>query len=223
VILVVDDERAVREAVRRTLVRGGYEVELAGSGEQALDSLAAIAPEAVVADIGLPGIDGLELCRRLRRSGSRVPILLLTGREAVSERIGGLDVGADDCMVKPFDAGELRARVRALIRRANPPAAAEAACFAEIRLDPSRGAALVAGAPVALTRTEFKLLELLLLNPGRVLSHADIYERVWGYDFGAASNGLRVYVGYLRRKLSKAGARELIHTVRGAGYVLREP
>ncbi len=222
-ILVVDDDQAVREALGRTLRLGGYEVQMAADGEQALEAVVESVPEAVVLDIGLPGMDGLELCRRVRRLGNRVPILMLTGRDAVSDRVDGLDVGADDYMVKPFDVGELKARLRALLRRASPERAAAELSFAEVRLDPARHGAQVAGRFVELTRTEYQLLELLMLNPGSVLPHSLIYERVWGYDFGPASNALRVYVGYLRRKLERAGARELIHTVRGVGYVLREP
>jgi len=222
-ILVVDDDQAVREALQRTLTLGGYEVQMAADGEQALEAVAESVPEAVVLDIGLPGMDGLELCRRVRRLGNRVPILMLTGRDAVSDRIDGLDVGADDYMVKPFDIGELKARLRALLRRASPERAATELSFAEVRLDPARHGARVEGRIVELTRTEYQLLELLMLNPGSVLPHSLIYERVWAYDFGPASNALRVYVGYLRRKLERAGARELIHTVRGVGYVLREP
>jgi two-component system response regulator MprA len=222
-ILVVDDDRAVREALRRTLTLGGYEVQFAESGEQALESVMRSLPEVVVLDIGLPGMDGLELCRRVRRLGNRVPILILTGREAVADRIDGLDVGADDYMVKPFDVGELKARLRALLRRANPQRGVEELSFAEVRLDTVRHGARVKDSVVELTRTEYQLLELLLLNPRTVLPHSLIYERVWGYDFGPASNSLRVYVGYLRRKLEEAGARQLIHTVRGVGYVLREP
>lgn len=222
-ILVVDDDRAVREALRRTLSLAGYEVQLAEDGEQALELILQAVPEAVVLDIGLPGIDGLEVCRRVRLMGSRVPILMLTARDAVADRIDGLDVGADDYMVKPFDIDELKARLRALLRRANPESDSDDLSFAELRLDPSRHGAQVQDRFVELTRTEYQLLELLMLNPRRVLSHSLIYDRVWGYDFGPTSNALRVYVGYLRRKLEDAGARELIHTVRGVGYCLREP
>jgi two-component system, OmpR family, response regulator MprA len=222
-VLVVDDDRAVREALRRALTLAGYEVQLAEDGEEALDQLVRGVPEAMVLDVGLPGIDGLEVCRRVRRIGSRVPILILTARDAVSDRIDGLDVGADDYMVKPFDVGELQARLRALLRRANPEADTDALSFAEVRLDPDRHGAHVRDGFVELTRTEYQLLELLMLNPRRVLPHSLIYERVWGYDFGPTSNALRVYVGYLRRKLEDAGARRLIHTVRGVGYALREP
>jgi two-component system, OmpR family, response regulator MprA len=222
-ILVVDDDRAVREALRRALALGDYEVQLAEDGEQALERIVQSVPDAVVLDVGLPGIDGLEVCRRVRRMGSRVPILILTARDAVADRIDGLDVGADDYMVKPFDVGELKARLRALLRRANPEADTDALSFAGVRLDSSRHGAQVGERFVELTRTEYQLLELLLLNPRQVLSHSLIYDRVWGYDFGPTSNALRVYVGYLRRKLEEAGAPDLIHTVRGVGYSLREP
>jgi two-component system, OmpR family, response regulator MprA len=223
-VLVVDDDRAVRDALRRALTLAGYEVQMAEDGEQALEQVVQAVPDAVVLDVGLPGIDGLEVCRRLRLLGNRVPILMLTARDAVSDRIDGLDVGADDYMVKPFDVGELKARIRALLRRAGPDADdPEGLSFAEVRLDSGRHGAEVGGEFVELTRTEYQLLELLMLNPKRVLAHSLIYDRVWGYDFGPASNALRVYVGYLRRKLEGAGARQLIHTVRGVGYVLREP
>ncbi|HXN37033.1 MAG TPA: response regulator transcription factor [Solirubrobacteraceae bacterium] len=222
-ILVVDDDRALREALRRALTLAGYEVQVAHDGEQALELLAQAEPDAVVLDVGLPGIDGLQVCRRVRL-GSRVPILILTARDAVADRIDGLDAGADDYMVKPFDVDELKARLRALLRRANPQGEdPDALSFAEVRLDPDRHGAQVGDNFVELTRTEYQLLELLMRNPRRVLSHSVIYDRVWGYDFGPASNALRVYVGYLRRKLEGAGARQLIHTVRGVGYALREP
>ena len=222
-LLVVDDDRAVREALRRTLTLAGYEVEAVADGEQALGQIAQSPPDAVILDIGMPGIDGLEVARQARRLGNRVPILMLTARDSVADRIDGLDVGADDYMVKPFDVGELKARIRALLRRANPEGDGEALSFAELRLDSERHGAQVGEEFVELTRTEYQLLELLMLNPRRVLSHGLIYDRVWGYDFGPASNALRVYVGYLRRKLEEAGARELIHSVRGVGYALREP
>ncbi len=222
-ILIVDDDRAVREALRRTLTLGDYEAETAEDGEQALEQIAGSPPDAVVLDVGLPGIDGLEVCRRVRLLGNRVPILMLTARDAVSDRIDGLDVGADDYMVKPFDVGELKARLRALLRRAKPEGEAGVPEFAEVCLDPERHGAKVGENFVELTRTEYQLLELLLLNPRQVLSHSLIYDRVWGYDFGPTSNALRVYIGYLRRKLEDAGARNLIHTVRGVGYALREP
>jgi two-component system response regulator MprA len=222
-ILVVDDDRAVREALRRALTLGGYEVQCAADGAQAIELVAQALPDAVVLDIGMPDIDGLEVCRRLRRLGNRVPILMLTARDAIADRIDGLDAGADDYLVKPFDVGELRARLRALLRRTGPEGDPDALSFAEVRLDSARHGACVGEHFTELTRTEYQLLELLMLNPRRVLPHSLIYDRVWGYDFGAASNALRVYIGYLRRKLEDAGARQLIHTIRGVGYVLREP
>ena len=222
-VLVVDDDRAVREALRRGLMLAGYEVHTAADGEEALRQTERVVPDAVVLDLGLPGVDGLDVCRTLRRERNRVPILMLTARDAVADRIGGLDAGADDYLVKPFDLGELRARLRALLRRVGGEVDESSIRFAELRLDPSRHGVWVGETLVELTRTEYELLELLLLNPRRVLPHGLIYDRVWGYDFGPASNGLRVYVGYLRRKLEEAGARPLIHTVRGVGYVLREP
>jgi two-component system response regulator MprA len=223
-ILVVDDDRAVREALRRTLTLADYEVALAEDGEAAIEQIVQAVPDAVVLDVGLPGIDGLEVCARVRRLGNRVPILILTARDAVADRIDGLDVGADDYMVKPFDVGELKARLRALLRRAKPQAdTGDGLSFEELRLDPTRHGAQVGDSFVELTRTEYQLLELFMLNPRMVLSHSLIYDRVWGYDFGPTSNALRVYVGYLRRKLEDAGARQLIHTVRGVGYALREP
>jgi two-component system, OmpR family, response regulator MprA len=222
-ILVVDDDRALREALRRVLTLAGYEVQAAQDGEQAIELVVQAVPDAVVLDVGLPGIDGLEVCRRLRRLGNRVPILMLTARDAVSDRIDGLDAGADDYLVKPFDVNELQARVRALLRRAAPEGELKELSFAEVRLDGGRHGAAVGERFVELTRMEYQLLELLMRNPRQVLEHSLIYDRVWGYDFGPASNALRVYVGYLRRKLEEAGARQLIHTVRGVGYVLREP
>ena len=222
-VLVVDDDRAVREALRRALTLAGYEVRVAESGAEAIELVVQAVPDAVVLDIAMPGMDGLEVCRRLRLLGNRVPILMLTAREAVSDRVAGLDAGADDYLVNPFDVEELKARLRALLRRTGPESDGEELSFAEVRLDAERHGAAVGEQFAELTRTEYQLLELLLRNPRRVLPHSVIYDRVWGYDFGAASNALRVYVGYLRRKLQQAGARPLIHTVRGVGYVLREP
>jgi two-component system response regulator MprA len=220
--LIVEDDRSVREAIRRALVIEGYEVVLAEDGLDAVAAIDARAPDCVVLDIGLPGIDGLEVCRRVRHSGNRVPILILTARDAVSDRIDGLDAGADDYLVKPFDVGELKARLRALMRRVGVEGDGELS-FAELRLDSARHGVVVADDEfVELTRTEFRLLELLMRNPKQVLPHSLIYERVWDYDFGPTSNALRVYVGYLRRKLQDAGSRDLIHTVRGVGYGLRE-
>jgi len=212
-ILVVDDDRSVRDALRRALTLAGYEVQMAEGGQQALTQAATAVPDAVVLDVGMPDIDGIEVCQRLRGAGNRVPI----------DRIDGLDAGADDYLVKPFDVGELKARLRALLRRSGSEGDPDAVSFAELKLDSARHGVAVEDRFAELTRTEYQLLELLMLNPRRVLPHGLIYDRVWGYDFGPASNALRVYVGYLRRKLEDAGARPLIHTIRGVGYVLREP
>ncbi len=223
-LLVVDDDRALRDVLRRTLSLSGYEIQLAESGADALAQVASAAPDAVVLDIGLPDIDGLDVCRLIRREGNRVPVLMLTARDAVSDRIDGLDAGADDYLVKPFDIDELKARVRALLRRAGGEVdSGGSLSFEELRLDSARHGVNVGETFVELTRTEYQLLELLMLNPRRVLPHSLIYDRVWGYDFGPSSNALRVYIGYLRRKLEIAGAHSVIHTVRGVGYALREP
>ena len=218
----MDDDRALREALRRALTLAGYDTVLAADGEEAL-ALATTGPEAVVLDVGLPGMDGLEVCRALRASGDRVPVLMLTARDAIADRIDGLDAGADDYLVKPFDVGELKARLRALMRRGRNGGDPDGLEFCELRLDGTRHGAAVGERFTELTRTEYDLLELFMQNPRNVLPHSVIYERVWGYDFGPASNALRVYVGYLRRKLEALGARPLLHTVRGVGYVLREP
>ena len=222
-VLIVDDDRSLRAALRRALVLGGYDTVSAASGREALAQVAGSSPDAVVLDIGLPDLDGLEVCRRLRGEGNRIPVLMLTARDAIEDRIDGLDAGADDYLVKPFDVGELKARLRALLRRSGGEEAPATLSFDELRLDPVRHGVIVGEEFVELTRTEYQLLELLMRNPRRVLPHNLIYERVWGYDFGPASNALRVYVGYLRRKLQNAGAPQLLHTVRGVGYVLREP
>ena len=221
-LVVVDDDRALREVLRRTLTLAGYEIRLAESGAEALNEIVSAVPDAVVLDIGLPDIDGLEVCRMLRREGNRVPVLMLTARDAVADRIDGLDAGADDYLVKPFDIDELKARIRALLRRAGADTATDGRlAFNELSLDADRHGVTVDGRFVELTRTEYQLLELLMFNPRRVLPHSLIYDRVWGYDFGPSSNALRVYIGYLRRKLEDAGARSVIHTVRGVGYALR--
>jgi two-component system, OmpR family, response regulator MprA len=222
-VLIVDDDRSLREALRRTLTLGGFETVSAGSGEEALTQVVEASPDALVLDVGLPDLDGLEVCRRLREAGNRVPVLMLTARDAIEDRIDGLDAGADDYLVKPFDVGELKARLRALLRRSGGEDMPDALSFEQLKLDPVRHGVIVGEEFVELTRTEYQLLELLMRNPRRVLPHSTIYERVWGYDFGPASNALRVYVGYLRRKLQDAGAPQLLHTVRGVGYVLREP
>jgi two-component system response regulator MprA len=223
-VLIIDDDRALRDALRRALSLAGYEIETIADGAAGLASIAERQPDAVLLDVGMPGVDGLEVCRRLRARGDRVPVLMLTARDAVEDRIDGLDAGADDYLVKPFDVGELKARLRALLRRVNGDDAAEGPLsFGELRLDPTRHGLQFGDTFAELTRTEYQLLELLMSNPRQVLTHDVIYDRVWGYDFGPASNALRVYVGYLRRKLEQVGAPPVIGTVHGVGYVLREP
>jgi len=221
-ILVVDDEPSVRSALERALKLEGYGVELAADGEEALRQLASSAPDAVVLDVLMPRTDGLEVCRRLRASGDRTPILVLTARDGVADRVAGLDAGADDYLVKPFALEELFARLRALLRRAGGAAEGDVLRYAGLTLDPVRHEARRGARPLELTRTEFLLLELFMLNPRQVLTRSLIFERVWGYDFGPSSNSLEVYVGYLRRKTEADGEPRLIHTVRGIGYVLRE-
>jgi two-component system response regulator MprA len=222
-ILVVDDEPAVRQALDRALRFEGYETQLADDGVTALSAVAENPPDAIVLDVAMPRIDGLEVCRRLRTAADPTPILLLTARAAVSDRVTGLDAGADDYLVKPFALEELLARLRALLRRTGPLQDDEVLRFADLSLDPGTREVRRNGRPIELTRTEFLLLELLLRNPRQVLPREVIFDRVWGYDFGANSNSLEVYVGYLRRKTEAEGESRLIHTVRGVGYVLREP
>jgi len=222
-ILVVDDERAVRESLRRALELEGYEIELAGDGSEALYRLDSTEePDAMILDVLMPGVDGLEVCRRLRGSGSKLPVLMLTARTEVEDRVAGLDAGADDYVTKPFALEELLARVRALLRRATEEDSGEALRFADLELDPGTREVRRGERPIELTRTEFSLLELFLRNPRQVLTRSVIFERVWGYDFGFGSNSLDVYIGYLRRKTEAAGEPRLIHTVRGVGYALRE-
>ncbi|PRW64264.1 response regulator transcription factor [Actinopolyspora mortivallis] len=225
-ILVVDDDRAVRESLRRSLEFNGYQVELASDGQQALDSLATARPDAMVLDVMMPKVDGLEVARKLRGTGDDLPILVLTAREAVSDRVAGLDAGADDYLPKPFALEELLARLRALLRRASPPEADEegpaALRFADLELDPGTREVRRGDRSISLTRTEFALLELLMGHPKQVLTRSRLLEDVWGYDFPTTGNALEVYIGYLRRKTEAAGEPRLIHTVRGVGYVLRE-
>jgi two-component system response regulator MprA len=222
-ILVVDDERAVRESLRRALELEGYDVGLAVDGSEALEKLDAEAqPDAVILDVLMPGTDGLEVSRTLRRSGNKVPVLMLTARAEVGDRVAGLDAGADDYLTKPFALEELLARLRALLRR-TADGSGEPLRFADLELDPGTRDVRRGGEPIELTRTEFSLLELFMLNPRQVLTRSVIFERVWGYDFGYGSNSLDVYIGYLRRKTEAGGKPRLIHTVRGVGYTLREP
>ncbi|MGH3977890.1 MAG: response regulator transcription factor [Pseudonocardiaceae bacterium] len=221
-ILVVDDDRAVRESLRRSLKFNGYTVDLAGDGKQALDALTAQRPDAMVLDVMMPRVDGLEVCRRLRGTGDDLPILVLTARDAVSDRVAGLDAGADDYLPKPFALEELLARLRALLRRSAPDAAGQAElCFADLSLDPGTREVSRGQRAISLTRTEFTLLELFLRHPRQVLTRSRILEDVWGYDFPTSGNALEVYVGYLRRKTEGDGEPRLIHTVRGVGYALR--
>ncbi|MDQ3066046.1 MAG: response regulator transcription factor [Actinomycetota bacterium] len=222
-ILVVDDEPAVRESLRRALQLEGYDVELAGDGQEALDRLERDGVEAVVLDVSMPRLDGLEACRRLRRTGSTLPVLMLTARDEVADRVAGLDAGADDYVVKPFALEELLARLRALLRRVAPAEdGGDVVRFADLELDPATRDVKRGGDAIELTRTEFALLELFLRNPRQVLTRSVIFERVWGYDFGFGSNSLDVYIGYLRRKTEQGGKPRLIQTIRGVGYALRE-
>jgi two-component system response regulator MprA len=223
-VLVVDDERAVRESLQRALELEGYTVELAADGEQALAQLhSGAGADAVILDVLMPGIDGLEVCRRLRAKGNAVPVLMLTARAEVDSRVAGLDAGADDYLPKPFALAELLARLRALIRRSvGDEASGESLRFADLELDLGTREVTRGERAISLTRTEFALLELFLRNPRQVLTRSLIFERVWGYDFGPTSNSLDVYIGYLRRKTEEGGEPRLIHTVRGVGYALRE-
>jgi two-component system response regulator MprA len=222
-VLVVDDEPAVRQALDRALRFEGFQTELAEDGQAALLAHAQRAADAIVLDVAMPRLDGLEVCRRLRSAGDSTPILLLTARAAVDERVAGLDAGADDYLVKPFALEELLARIRALLRRAAPTGENEILRFDDLSLDPGTRDVIRGQRQIELTRTEFLLLELLLRNPRQVLPREVIFDRVWGYDFGANSNSLEVYIGYLRRKTEAEGESRLIHTVRGVGYVLRQP
>lgn len=223
-ILVVDDDRAVRESLRRSLSFNGYTVDLAEDGVEALEAINNDRPDAVVLDVMMPRMDGLEVCRQLRSTGDDLPILVLTARDSVSERVGGLDAGADDYLPKPFALEELLARLRALLRRTGPEESSESAVmtFADLTLDPGTREVHRGKRAISLTRTEFALLEMLIANPRRVLTRGRILEEVWGFDFPTSGNALEVYVGYLRRKTEAEGEPRLIHTVRGVGYVLRE-
>ncbi len=223
-VLIVDDEPAVRAALDRALRLDRYEVELAADGREALDRLAEARLDAVVLDVAMPGIDGLEVCKRLREAGDRTPVLMLTARDAVDDRVAGLDAGADDYLVKPFALKELKARLRALLRRAETPGEGEdeRLRFADLSLDRGAWEAHRGSRRLELSRTEFQLLVLFLEHPRQVLTRSQIFERVWGYDFGSSSNSLGVYMGYLRRKTELDGEPRLLHTVRGVGYVLRD-
>ena len=221
-VLVVDDEPAVRSALERALRLEGYDVELASDGAEALHRLSLHSPDAVVLDVLMPNVDGLEVCRRLRAADDRTPVLMLTARDSVGDRVEGLDAGADDYLVKPFALEELHARLRALLRRASPTDGGVLR-FADLSMDTGTREVRRGSRRIELTRTEFLLLELFLRNPRQVLTRSVIFDRVWDYDFGPRSNALEVYVSYLRRKLEEDGEPRMIHTVRGVGYVLREP
>jgi len=220
-VLIVDDEHAVRNALRRAFTLAGYDVALAEDGRRALSALAQSPPDAVVLDVLMPGLDGLEVCRRMRAAGNRTPVLMLTARETVADRVAGLDAGADDYLVKPFDLEELLARMRALLRRLSN-GDAPLLRFRDLALDCGTREATRGDRRIDLTRTEYHLLELFMRHQRQVLTRGQIYERVWEYDFGPLSNSLSVYIGYLRRKLEAGGEPRMIHTVRGTGYVLRE-
>ena len=220
-ILVVDDEPQLRRALERALKLEGYEVELAADGDEALAAVAGARPDAVVLDVLMPKRDGLEVCRALRADGDHTPVLMLTARDAVSDRVDGLDAGADDYVVKPFALEELLARVRALLRRGDG-AGGDRLAYADLSLDPATREVTRGDRDVELTKTEFALLEQLLRHPKQVLSRSQLFEAVWGYDFGPRSNSLEVYIGYLRRKTEEGGEPRLIQTVRGVGYALRE-
>lgn len=224
-VLVVDDDRAVRESLRRSLEFNGYAVALAGDGAEALASIAGQPPDALVIDVMMPRLDGIETTRALRSAGNDLPILVLTARDSVGDRVEGLDAGADDYLTKPFALEELLARLRALLRRTHPADGAgadEVLAFSDLTLDVATREVVRAGRPIELTRTEFALLEMFMRRPRRVLERSFILEEVWGFDFPTTANSLEVYVGYLRRKTEAAGEPRLIHTVRGVGYVLKE-
>jgi two-component system response regulator MprA len=224
-ILVVDDDAAVRDSLARTLRFEGYQVETATDGDQALRAVKSAEPDAVVLDVSMPVLDGLQACRELRADGVLVPVLMLTARDSVGDRVAGLDAGADDYLVKPFALQELLARLRALLRRAQraqPEPAGSQLRFADLRLDPQTREVWRGARPLRLTRTEFAILEVFLRHPRQVLTRDVLFEHVWGYDFGETSNSIHVYLGYLRRKLEADGEARLLHTVRGVGFVLRE-
>jgi two-component system, OmpR family, response regulator MprA len=221
-ILVVDDEPAVREALDRALRLQGYEVALCPDGADALMRLGQEQWDAIVLDVMMPQVDGLQVARIIRREGNATPVLMLTARDSIGDRVAGLDAGADDYLVKPFALEELFARLRALLRRTGAEMGERPLNFADLSLHPDTHTATRGNRSIALTRTEYLLLELFMKNPRRVLTRSVILDRVWGYDFGPNSNSLEVYMGYLRRKTEASGESRLLHTIRGVGYVLRE-
>jgi two-component system response regulator MprA len=219
-VLVVDDELAVRTSLHRALGLERYEVDLAQDGREALERVAVARYDAIVLDVSMPLLDGLEACRRMRAAGDRTPVLMLTARDSVDDRVAGLDAGADDYLVKPFALRELQARLRALLRRVDGPS--DELRFGDLRLEPATRDVWRGDRRLELSRTEYALLELFLRHPRQVLERSVVFEQVWGYDFGATSNVLGVYMGYLRRKTEAGGEARLLHTVRGVGYILRE-
>jgi two-component system response regulator MprA len=221
-VLIAEDDRAVRESLARAMHLEGYEVVTANDGAAALESVRAESPDIAVLDVSMPAVDGLTVCRVLRSEGNTLPILMLTARTEPSDRVAGLDAGADDYVTKPFDLGELFARLRALTRRLRPDEQPGARLeLGDLVIDPSGRTVSRAGRQLELSKTEFDLLELLVRNAGIVLDHTTIYERIWNYDFGPDSKNLAVYIGYLRRKTEEGEAPRLIHTVRGVGYTAR--
>ncbi|MEV4351243.1 response regulator transcription factor [Actinoplanes sp. NPDC049596] len=224
-ILVVDDDAAVRDSLARTLRFEGYQVDTAGDGKQAIDVAKALAPDAMILDVSMPVMDGLEACRKLRAEGLLLPVLMLTARDSVGDRVAGLDAGADDYLVKPFALQELLARIRAMLRRSalTAPAGDDSRlAFGDVWMDEVTREVRRGQRQLRLTRTEFAILEAFLRHPRQVLTRAALFEQVWGYDFGEGSNSIHVYLGYLRRKLEAGGEPRLLHTVRGVGFVLRE-
>jgi two-component system response regulator MprA len=222
-VLIAEDDRAVRVALERALELEGYAVEAVTNGAEALEAVSSSPPDVVLLDVSMPLVDGLTVCRVLRAEENRVPVLMLTARTETSQRIAGLDAGADDYLPKPYDLGELLARLRALLRRSSYDAAStpDELALSDLRLDPGARQAFRGGRAVELSKTEFDLLALLVQNAGIVLDHTTIYERIWNYDFGPDSKNLAVYIGYLRRKTEAEGEPRLIHTVRGVGYTAR--
>jgi len=220
--MVVDDEPAMREALELALRLDGFEVQLARDGRDAIRQLPSARPDVVLLDVLMPELDGIEVCRRMRDAGDRTPVLMLTARDEVDDRVAGLEAGADDYLAKPFALPELLARLKALLRRNGWASDAELLRFEDLELDPAACEASRGGELLSLTRTEFVLLELFMRHPRQVLTRTQIVEHVWGYDFGPTSNSIDVYVGYLRRKTEAGGGARLLHTVRGVGYVLRQ-
>lgn len=221
-LLIVEDDRGVRESLARALEFEGYAVRTAPDGVEALRAIASEDPDAVILDVMMPGFDGMEVARKVRAKGNAVPILMLTARHEVGDRVQGLDAGADDYLVKPFSLDELLARIRALLRRGGVSGERGSMELADLRMDPAARTVTRGDREIDLTKTEFDLLELLVFNQGIVVTRDVIYDRIWGYDFETTSNSLDVYIGYLRRKLESAGEQRLVHTVRGVGYVARE-